>query len=92
MFNNASTPIGQERVEFNANWVFDPRSIVRCAEAAGMTLQKLIVITPANGPQESPIDSAALAELALQRYQLGLFIFKKQTPSKCHLGGLIRYV
>ena len=72
-----STPIGQERVEFNANWVFDPRSILHCAEVTGMTLQKLIVITPANGPQESPFDAAALADLALQRYQLGLFIFKK---------------
>jgi hypothetical protein len=72
-----STPIGQERVEFNANWVFDPRSIVRCAEAAGMTLQKLIVITPVNGPQEAAIDAAALADLALPRYQLGLFIFTK---------------
>lgn len=72
-----STPIGEERVEFNANWVFDPRNIVSCAEAAGMKLQKLIVITPANGPQASPIDDAALADLALQRYQLGLFIFTK---------------
>jgi SAM-dependent methyltransferase len=72
-----STPIGRERVEFNANWVFEPRSIVRCAEAAGMTLQRLIVITPAIGPQEAAIDAAALADLALQRYQLGLFIFAK---------------
>ena len=72
-----STPIGQERVEFNANWVFDPRSIVRCAEAAGMTLQKLIVITAANGPQEAAIDTATLADLALTSYQLGLFIFTK---------------
>ena len=72
-----STPIGQERVEFNANWVFDPRSIVRCAKAAGMMLQKLIVITPANEPQEAAIDTATLADLALPRYQLGLFIFTK---------------
>lgn len=72
-----STPIGQERVEFNANWVFDPRTILRCAIEAGMTLQKLIVITPDNGGQETLFDSTALAELALQRYQLGLFIFKK---------------
>ena len=72
-----STPIGQERVEFNANWVFDPRSIVRCAEAAGMTLQKLIVITAANGPQEAAIDTVALADLALPLYQLGLFTFTK---------------
>lgn len=75
-----STPIGKERVEFNANWVFDPRSIVRCAEAAGMTPQKLIVITSANGPQESAFDESALADLALQRYQLGLFIFTKTNP------------
>lgn len=75
-----STPIGQERVEFNANWVFDPRSIVRCAEAGGMTLQKLIVITPASGPQESAIGAQALAHLALQRYQLGLFVFTKTKP------------
>lgn len=72
-----STPIGQERVEFNANWVFDPRSIVRCAEVAGMTLQKLIVITPAIGPREVAIDAVALANLALLRYQLGLFTFTK---------------
>lgn len=72
-----STPIGEERVEFNANWVFDPRKIVRCAEGAGMRLQQLIVITPDDGPQASPIDAEALADLALQRYQLGLFIFKK---------------
>ena len=75
--NNASTPICQETVEFNANWVFDPRSIVRCAEAAGMALQKLIVITSANGPQEAAIDAAGLADLAMLRYQLGLFIFTK---------------
>lgn len=72
-----STPIGQERVEFNANWVFDPRSIVSCGESAGMTLQKLIVITPANDPQESSLDAEALADLASQHYQLGLFIFTK---------------
>ncbi len=74
-----STPIGQERVEFNANWVFDPRSIVHCAEEAGMTLQKLIVITPAIGPRETAIDAVTLANLALPRYQLGLFFFTKTT-------------
>lgn len=71
-----STPIGQERVEFNANWVFDPRSILRCAEAAGMMLLKLTVITP-DGQQESAFDDFSLANLALQNYQLGLFIFTK---------------
>ncbi len=72
-----STPIGQERVEFNANWVFDPRSIVSCAETSGLTLKKLIVITAENGPQESGIDASSLAALALPHYHLGLFIFTK---------------
>ncbi|NTU53780.1 MAG: DUF268 domain-containing protein [Chlorobiaceae bacterium] len=72
-----STPIGKERVEFNANWVFDPRSILHCAEAAGMTLQKLTVISQEYGQQESAFDDSALADLALRPYQLGLFIFTK---------------
>jgi hypothetical protein len=72
-----STPIGQERVEFNANWVFDPRSIVSCAETSGLKLKKLIVITAASGPQASGIDAESLAALALPHYQLGLFMFTK---------------
>jgi len=72
-----STPIGQERVEFNANWVFDPHNILRCCENAGMILEKLIVITSTNEPQECIVNAESLAELALQRYQLGLFVFTK---------------
>jgi hypothetical protein len=76
-----STPIGQERVEFNANWVFDPRSIVRCAEEVGMALQKIIVITPEHGPKNVAIDASTLVHLAKSRYQLGLFIFTKTTDA-----------
>lgn len=72
-----STPIGKARVEFNANWVFDPMSIMRCVEASGLTLQKLTVITPEHGPQESAFDDSSLRNLALQPYQLGFFIFTK---------------
>jgi len=67
----------EERVEFNANWVFDPNSIVQCCKTSGLTLRKLIVITPANGPVDSNINVKALADLALKRYQLGLFVFTK---------------
>lgn len=72
-----STPIGQERVEFNANWVFDPRSILRCAETAGLVLKKLVVITPSGVPKESALDHAALDSLASNSYQLGIFTFSK---------------
>jgi hypothetical protein len=74
-----STPIGQERVEFNANWVFDPRNIVRCAVDAGMTLQKLIVITSAKGAYDSGMDDASLEALSFTDYHLGLFTFIKNT-------------
>jgi SAM-dependent methyltransferase len=73
-----STPIGKERVEFNANWVFDPRSIIRCAHAGGLLLQKLFVIIPEQGAQETTFDDFALTNLALQHYQLGLFVFIKK--------------
>ena len=74
-----STPIGQERVEFNANWVFDPRSIVSCAEGSGLSLKKLIIITAANGPHESEIDAESLSAFAKPHCQLGLFIFTKKS-------------
>jgi SAM-dependent methyltransferase len=70
-----ATPIGQERVEFNANWVFDPRTIVSSAEYAGMKLVRLIIINPLVGPNESNIDAFALENLAKINYQLGIFIF-----------------
>jgi hypothetical protein len=77
-----SKPIGQERVEFNAYWVFDPRSIVRCAEAAGMTLQNLIVITAANGPQEAAIDIATLAVLPCRVISSACSLSQKQSANK----------
>ena len=70
-----STPIGQERVEFNANWVFDPQRILKCAKAAGLILKKLIIISPESGPHESEINDFTLTEIASKSYQLGLFIF-----------------
>lgn len=72
-----SIPIGEERVEFNANWVFDPRTIAIHAEAQGLSLKKLTLITATNGAQESGIDAASLASLASTHYQLGLFVFTK---------------
>lgn len=72
-----STPIGKERVEFNANWVFDPRTIVSCAEDAGMILKRLVIINSIKGPVETDIDASALENLAKINYQLGLFIFMK---------------
>lgn len=72
-----STPIGRERVEFNANWVFDPRSILRKAQSSGLKLSKLTVITPIGDTKESGIDDGTLCALANKEYSLGLFTFVK---------------
>ncbi len=73
-----STPIGRERVEFNANWVFDPRAILQLAATCGLVIQKLVVITANDGPSETVLSAEALNELARRPYNLGLFIFTKE--------------
>ncbi len=69
-------------MEFNANRVFDPRQIVRCAETNALKLEALTVISAENGPQESAIDDATLALLAQHPYRLGIFTFTKIKPGQ----------
>jgi SAM-dependent methyltransferase len=72
-----SVPVGQERVEFNANRVFDPRTIIRWATNLSLVLSSLIVIR--NGHQIETVEhpEAKLAALAQEQYALGLFVFRK---------------
>ena len=76
-----STPIGQERVEFNANYVFDPRTIIRCAESSGLLVQELVVIGAGGETQKVQPDQETLLRLAQSRYNLGIFIFTKREHS-----------
>lgn len=74
-----ATPIGRERVEFNANWVFDPRTLLRLSDDQGLRLERLAVFSPRLGLRD--IDTALLqrevAALADQPYHLGVFVFTK---------------
>lgn len=72
-----STPIGQERVEFNAHRVFDPRTIIRCANANGLQLRELTVVGSGGVVNHVESNDQTLRELALSRYNLGVFVFKK---------------
>lgn len=72
-----STPIGRERVEFNANRVFDPRTIVRLVEGHGLKLERLMVIASGGSVQEVQTTSESLRSLAEARYNLGVFVFAK---------------
>ena len=72
-----STPIGRERVEFNANWIFDPRTIIDRAALGGMTLDRMVVVKHGQHVHNLEITTEALASLARQKYNLGIFVFKK---------------
>lgn len=78
-----STPIGQERVEFNANWVFDPATILGLADAQGLQLQRFLVFNPRTALRE--IQDAERSEtfraLASEHYNLGIFVFTKQASA-----------
>ncbi|MEM7063176.1 MAG: DUF268 domain-containing protein [Cyanobacteria bacterium P01_B01_bin.77] len=72
-----SVPIGRERVEFDANWVFDPRTILHLAESNGLALKMLTVIN--NGEQQSLVhpNDKVLKDLAETAYCLGIFTFAR---------------
>lgn len=73
-----STPIGKERVEFNANWVFDPRTILNAARSVGMELKELTIFNPRSGLQGSSFDQSTLLSLSQKHYNLGIFTFSKE--------------
>jgi hypothetical protein len=72
-----STPIGRERVEFNANRVFDPRSIIRLAESHGLVLHQLTLIGSSGVVREEQASPETLQALAGETYNLGIFVFAK---------------
>jgi len=72
-----STPIGRERVEFNAHRVFDPRSIIRLVESHGLALHQLTVIGGGGEVREVQATAETLQDLAEATYNLGIFVFTK---------------
>jgi len=76
-----STPIGRERVEFNANRVFDPRTIIRCAEQQELRLHELTVISAGGAVDRQRQSDESLLRLADADYNLGVFVFDKASPT-----------
>jgi hypothetical protein len=74
-----STPVGAERVEFNANWVFNPCTILNVANAVGLHLDELIILDQQGG-QEIVLQPSTemLNLLAKEHYRLGIFQFHKE--------------
>lgn len=80
-----STPIGRERVEFNANRVFDPASIIRLVEGHGLALHQLTVIGRGGVVREMQATPETLQSLAEAPYNLGIFVFTKTQPRSAGL-------
>ena len=72
-----SVPVGIERVEFNANRVFNPNTIVELAKDSGLTLHAFSLFTTANGLIETDATYETLSDIAKIRYGLGIFTFIK---------------
>lgn len=73
-----STPIGRERVEFNANYVFAPQTIINIALEHALEVDRLTVIYPGGNVTEADLTNQELLGLAKQRYALGVFEFRKK--------------
>jgi len=72
-----STPIGRERVEFNANRIFDPRRLVAFAESCGLQLRRLSVVESGGIARVVDTGAETLHGLARAPYALGIFVFAK---------------
>jgi Caenorhabditis protein of unknown function, DUF268 len=72
-----STPVGKSRVEFNANWVFDPRRIINCANKNNFRIDKLTYIDPNVGPKDLELSDKSLDKLSRSDYSLCIFEFTK---------------
>ena len=72
-----STPIGVERVEFDANYIFDPRTIIKTVEENDLKIVSLRVIRDDKLIEEIEITQENLRTLSMENYNLGIFTFKK---------------
>lgn len=77
-----SIPIGIERVEFNANRIFDPNYILIKARENQLQFISLTVIHSDRNIQKITEISNNFQELALKKYSLGIFCFKKSINRK----------
>lgn len=73
-----SVPVGTERVEFNAQHVFDPKTIVDIAESNQLFLQEFVLFTHDGGLVELDVIHETIRFGGTIRYGLGIFTFVKK--------------
>jgi SAM-dependent methyltransferase len=72
-----SVPVGVERVEFNANRVFNPNAIVDIAGKNQLSLLEFYSFTAVDGLVEMDASRDALSSIGQREYSLGIFVFVK---------------
>lgn len=67
-----STPMGTQRVRFNANWIFAPQTILECAAANALKLTGLATVDGLAGAKEHQPSqwNTTLNEIAKKKYTL----------------------
>lgn len=78
-----SVPIGIERVEFNANRVFDPRHVIKLAAQNSLQAFALTVISGGGRVEQVQLNEESLSDLSSQNYALGIFSFVKKGIEAC---------
>lgn len=72
-----AVPVGLERVEFNANRVFDPNSIISVAEKNNLFLNEFELFSAHDGLIKLNATYEELSSIGKLNYALGIFTFKK---------------
>ena len=73
-----SVPVGLERVEFNAQRVFNPKTIIDIAKSNKLELDKFSLFTSDAGMVEMDVQNKTLDAVSMNRYGLGIFSFIKK--------------
>jgi hypothetical protein len=71
-----SAPIGVERVEFNANRIFNPTTIIHEADKNNLKLESLMTISDGQTKQ-IVLENDSFKTLSEEEYNLGIFTFQK---------------
>jgi hypothetical protein len=76
-----SVPIGKEKVEFNANWIFDPKTILNLAKENSMIVKSITLFSYKRGLVELDLNSDEFIEIQDEESCLGIFRFSKFEPT-----------
>ena len=73
-----STPIGKERIYYNANWVFNPNTLLNLFQLNNIKLIDFYYIKDGNTVNFPNLSEKNIIDIIENEYGLGIFILKKE--------------